>query len=99
MNKVFVEYKVKTEERQRFLSWAERLTASEKRVSVYEGADQPNLFVELWENIDYAEYEEMKAQRTGDAAQVSRFSDLTALSDFVEGGKAKIHIWYFRKVK
>ena len=48
MGIVFVEYKVFPEKREAYLSRIRELMKNASGVQLYEGSDQPNLFVEIW---------------------------------------------------
>ena len=60
----------------------------------YEGSDQPGLFVEMWSDVPWETYLRMKRERTEDPHSPWREMD-----EMVEGGKAKIHIWHFKKAR
>ncbi|TMV46486.1 hypothetical protein FE783_26365 [Paenibacillus mesophilus] len=92
MGIVFVEYKVFPEKREAYLQWFKTLTMAETRLELYEGSDQPDLFVELWRDFGPDEYREFKKSR-----QESPESPWAELADFVPGGSAKVHIWYFQR--
>lgn len=100
---VFVEYRLKPACRDLYLAWAESVKAHYPQCTLYEGTDQRNLFVEVWQGIDEAAYAGMKRARqrsgseSGEAADVYRH--LAPLSEWVDGGSEKIHIWRFEKVK
>lgn len=98
MCKVFVEYKIKPESRESYLTWMNEMAQKEKRLAFYEGSDQPGLFVELWDDVTYEEYAEMKERRLNHASSGDNESEgWKKLSGFVEGGTPKIHIWHFTK--
>lgn len=59
---------------------------------LYEGTDQPLLFVEVWEARDEAHAEDIKEERC------SERSSWHAVADWVAGGAAKIHAWTFRPI-
>lgn len=89
MGIVFVEYKVFPEKRNAYLSRIGELMESASGVQLYEGSDQPNLFVEIWQDCDPARYRELKRLRLEPGSAWSE------LADFVPGGASRIHIWHF----
>lgn len=99
MCKVFVEYKVKPEHREAYLTWVNEMTHADRRFSVYEGTDQPGLFVELWDGMNYEEYVRMKGWRlAADSSGGGNKNRWGEMERFIEGGISKIHIWHFTKV-
>jgi hypothetical protein len=94
MGIVFVEYKVFPEKREAYLQWMNSLTREESRLELYEGSDQPDLFVELWRDFGEEEYRTYKKTRLESAG-----SPWAGLADYVPGGAAKIHIWHFRRTE
>lgn len=94
MGIVFVEYKVFPEKREAYLQWFYSLTRDESRLELYEGSDQPDLFVELWRDFGHDEYRVFKKTRLD-----STGSPWVGLADYVPGGAAKIHIWHFRRAE
>lgn len=90
---VFIEYKVNEEHREAYLREMARIPAEVaerggRNYQVYEGTDQPCLFVESFEVADEMTYRAIKAWRTGD----QRFAA------FLVGGLEKMHVWAFRPV-
>lgn len=92
MGIVFVEYKVFPEKREAYLQWIEPLAGNESGLELYEGSDQPDLFVELWRGFDEEAYRAFKKSRL--EASDSPWAEL---EQYVAGGAAKIHIWHFRR--
>ena len=89
----FAEYRILPERREQFLALAGQLQTEEKRfVQFYEGTDQPGLFVEVWQTATEEEAERVKEER------LSGHSSWSALSPFIAGGTAKLHVWTFRPV-
>jgi hypothetical protein len=99
MCKVFVEYKVKPEYRETYLVWIKEMTRKDGRFTVYEGTEQPGLFVEMWDGLERDEYLKMKEQRLTTASSEGENDDRWGrLTGWVEGGVSKIHMWHFTKV-
>lgn len=96
---VFVEYKIHAEHLQEYLSWIRDMRASYPHTEWYEGAEQPGLFVEIWHGLSDAEYKTMKAARLGQGEEKGEWGAWKAMIPWVPGGKDKIHIWQFEKVK
>ncbi|RJE88904.1 hypothetical protein D3P07_13170 [Paenibacillus sp. 1011MAR3C5] len=89
----FAEYKIKQENREFYLMEVEKLRMQEAElVHVYEGTDQPSLFVEVWDCKDEAHALRVKEER------LSERSPWFALSSWIEGGPAKLHVWTFKPV-
>ncbi len=61
----FVEYRIEKEYRTSYLTWAAVLKQQFEQMDVYEGAEQPGLFVEIWNGLSDEAYAAMKAARTG----------------------------------
>lgn len=85
---VFVEYRIAVESRVDYLEWISR--HREANVMIYEGEEQANLFVEVWEAQTKDAAEAIKEQRQ---AGQSVWSEVT---QWIEGGSAKMHVWLFR---
>ncbi len=90
---------VKTEERDTFLSQLTQMQEYHEKnwdikdYEIFEGTDQPNLFVEEFhvENEDsYREIKEMRL-RGGDVLW-------QRIHKCIEGGQEKVNIWAFKKV-
>ncbi|TBL74022.1 hypothetical protein [Paenibacillus thalictri] len=100
MPKVFVEYKVNSDCRDSYLALMKELLQSEPKLTLFEGTDQPGLYVELWEGLPYEEYSRMKLTRTQSATEGAQsLSGWSLLPKYVEGGAQKIHIWHFAQVE
>lgn len=63
------------------------------RIQLLEGSDQPGLFVEIWDDVTYEEYTKLKDRRKAPMQPGDADWD-----EWVQGGKAKLHIWHFTKV-
>ncbi|MDF2959295.1 MAG: hypothetical protein K0S39_1030 [Paenibacillus sp.] len=108
MTKTFIEYRILPEHRSAYSEWMKQVRADYPELEVYEGADQPGLFVELWNGLSREEYEVLKEVRLrltteSDKEQMSgrKFdnNDWSRLHNWVSGGAVKIHIWLFEKVR
>ncbi|NBD26227.1 hypothetical protein [Paenibacillus glycinis] len=87
----FVEYHIEPSAEERYRGWiAPRRT--EAGFKLYEGTDQPLLFVEVWEAMDEEEALNIKKERCGER------SSWREMADWVPGGSAKIHAWTFKPV-
>jgi hypothetical protein len=94
MCKVFVEYTVKPEFLDDYLRYMQNLRQGEGRLQLLEGTDQPGLFVEIWEKIDYEDYKLMKERRKSPP-----HLDEVNWEEWLKGGLTKLHIWHFSEVK
>ncbi|WP_281889420.1 hypothetical protein [Paenibacillus sp. YYML68] len=95
---VFVEYRIEPQALELYAAWAEHMKLREPRLQLFEGTDQPGLFVELWSDLAEEAYVRMKQMRTG-TEELEPTSEDTQLwrelERWVVGGRAKIHIWRF----
>lgn len=77
-------------------------------LELYEGSDQPGLFVEIWNGLSKEQYIQLKQARGKQGLK----EDETALNnnpfgntewyrldEWIKGGSEKVHIWHFEKVK
>ncbi|HUC93942.1 MAG TPA: hypothetical protein VMS09_18325 [Paenibacillus sp.] len=92
MYKLFVEYRIAPELRQSFMEWMAQAKLRESGFLIYEGTDQPGLFVEVWEAASEAEAERKKEERCGER------SSWSVMFGYVSGGRDKVHAWTFRPV-
>lgn len=88
----FAEYKIMPEHRGPYLLLANKLKEQDSRVEVYEGSDQPDLFVEVWTAQSQAEADAIKEERYGER------SSWHAVTQWIVGGKAKLHVWTFKPI-
>lgn len=72
-------------------------------MDVYEGAEQPGLFVEIWNGLSDEAYAAMKAARTGtitpglpDETEEGRL--WRRIDPWIAGGRGKVHIWKFTRI-
>ncbi|MBD2868075.1 hypothetical protein [Paenibacillus arenilitoris] len=88
----FAEYRINPGDREPYLAFARQLVSVEENVYLYEGTDQPNLFVEVWHAKSAEEAERIKKERCDERSSWRR------ISDFIAGGAAKLHVWTFKPV-
>ncbi|CAH1211516.1 hypothetical protein PAECIP111893_03419 [Paenibacillus plantiphilus] len=88
----FVEYRIDSEFESEYRSWISARQAEGPSFRLYEGTDQPLLFVEIWETEDESTADAIKKERC------SERSSWHAMADWVQGGAPKIHSWTFRPV-
>jgi hypothetical protein len=89
MEKVFVEYAIAQTYLDVYRTFMEAKRRGE-RFEWYEGTDQPGLFVEVWPEMTYGQYEEFKRAR----ADLDN-AEWGALGAWVRGGLEKVHVWHF----
>ncbi|WP_461480235.1 hypothetical protein [Paenibacillus sp. PvR052] len=77
----------------------EGIKGQHPQLEVYEGSEQPNLFVEIWSGLSEEAYHSLKESRTGITAVEENSNPWRLHDEWVPGGRAKIHIWQFKKVK
>ena len=97
--KIFVEYKVKAEMRGTFIGLVQQLndwaTRSEARhFKIYEGTDQPLLFVEEFFVDNLEQYRRIKEER-----RTEQHPFWHAFHECVDGGARKINIWAFQEIR
>ncbi|WP_029192232.1 hypothetical protein [Paenibacillus harenae] len=88
----FAEYRISPEQREQYLLYTEALLAESRHVYIYEGTDQPNLFVEVWHAPTAAAADDIKKERCNERSPWFR------ISEWVIGGAAKLHVWTFKPV-
>lgn len=88
----FAEYRIDPERREAYRQAASYLLERQSQVRLYEGTDQPNLFVEIWTASSLDEAEAIKKERLDER------SSWSALTPFIAGGAAKLHVWSFKPV-
>jgi hypothetical protein len=92
LSKVLVEYTIVREKRSNYLQYMHKLI-EQTGLELLEGTDQPELFVEIWSDCNYSDYESLKKARL----EPEENSDWEPFGNFVAGGLAKVHIWHFTK--
>lgn len=89
----FAEYRIIPEHRAAYLAFSDELVQSANgSLVVYEGTDQPSLFVELWTAETEEQAEHIKKERCSERSPWRR------ADSWVQGGREKVHIWTFRPV-
>lgn len=96
--KVFIEYKVIPEKRKQYLKLAEKITDQYKdfqiqNFSVYEGIEQPNLFVEDFVITNYEFFNRLKNFRLEE--QIPFWQDLHSC---IYGSVSKLNIFAFEEI-
>jgi len=91
MHVCFVEYRIEPEFEREYRAWI-RGRQAEEGFLLYEGTDQPGLFVEIWEAADKAGAEAIKKERCDER------SSWTVMRDWLPRGKQP-HAWVFRRVR
>ncbi|CAH8769122.1 hypothetical protein [Paenibacillus dendritiformis] len=88
---IFVEYRILPEAKERYLTVIRRQLKHRPDVVLYEGTDQPNVFVEQWLGTtadDYAALKKLRREGT------DGWDEVTAC---IAGGVDKLHIWEFQR--
>ncbi|UVI31710.1 hypothetical protein [Paenibacillus spongiae] len=88
----FVEYRIEEQFEAQYRAWMAAKMAETRAFLLYEGTDQPLLFVEVWEADDESHAADIKEERC------SERSSWHAVAEWVAGGATKIHAWTFRSV-
>jgi hypothetical protein len=88
----FVEYRISDLHERSYREWIAAKLADPGGFKLYEGTDQPLLFVEVWEAESVEAAEAIKKERC------SERSSWLEMAEWVQGGSAKIHAWTFRPV-
>lgn len=89
MNIIFVEYRINPEQRVTYLERIRERLKDFPQVVLYEGADQPNVFVEQWMDTTHDDYTRLKRIRLEES------SEWDGITTCISGGKSKLHIWEF----
>jgi hypothetical protein len=93
----FAEYPIHSDYRDHYMKWVGEMTRRYAQLQVYEGTDQPNLFVESWEGMSHEDFTKMKQFRQEGLGEGD--ADLRQVSQWLAEGKVKINMWHFQKVK
>ncbi|MBP3962302.1 hypothetical protein [Paenibacillus lignilyticus] len=88
----FVEYHIAPESEALYRSWIADKPGNGEAFKLYEGTDQPLLFVEVWEAASEQEALDIKKERCGER------SSWHAMSQWVPGGSPKVHAWTFKPI-
>jgi hypothetical protein len=89
----FAEYRIIPEHRASYLAFSDELVQSSNgSIIIYEGTDQPSLFVELWTADTKEAADRIKKERC------SERSPWRHTDSWVQGGREKVHVWTFRPV-
>jgi hypothetical protein len=97
--KIFIEFFILPDRRDEFLSLIPKIRDYQqiqwgvKDYEIYEGTDQPNLFVEEFYIEGEDDYLKIKEERVLEKELL--WSDMNAC---VKGGGQKVHIWAFKNV-
>lgn len=86
----FAEYRISPEFREQYLAYTAMLLEEGHEVQLYEGTDQPSLFVEVWNASTLEQSEQIKKERCNER------SSWFQISEWIVGGAAKMHIWTFK---
>jgi hypothetical protein len=86
----FAEYRIAPEHREQYLALAAGQLSGRDDMYLYEGTDQPNLFVEVWQAPTFAAAEQIKEERR------SGRSSLAQITAWIPGGESKLHVWTFQ---
>ncbi|RXZ84269.1 hypothetical protein EBB07_04135 [Paenibacillaceae bacterium] len=92
MFKCFVEYRIASEHCSAYTQWMKARLVDNPHVHLYEGTEQPGLYVEVWEAATEGAAEQMKKERCDER---SAWHEMTC---WVPGGPSKVHAWIFRAV-
>lgn len=87
---IFVEYEVKSSQRTNYLKLIGKVKQKHPSLQVYEGTDQPGLFLEIWGDMDEAQYEKWRENRF--ASSLALWASIHAC---IEGGVSKVREWRF----
>ncbi|MEB3100330.1 hypothetical protein [Ferviditalea candida] len=93
MNKAFVEYRIQPEYRNDYFSFIRARLEQHSNMEAYEGADQPGLFVEVWDGLTEEQFRELQTVRR------DPYSSWGELDRFMAGGLQKLNIWLFSPIQ
>ncbi|WP_028559864.1 hypothetical protein [Paenibacillus pinihumi] len=86
----FVEYKIDEEYMETYRAFMKEKQEAHSNMHIYEGTDQPGLFVELWQAASEAEAQRIKEERCNER------SSFMAARDWISGGSSRLHAWVFK---
>jgi hypothetical protein len=86
----FVEYRIEEQALETYRTFMKQQVQTCQGLHIYEGTDQPGLFVEQWHAASEQEAQRIKEERC------SAHSSFAAVNDWVPGGAAKVHAWVFK---
>ena len=86
----FAEYKIAPEYAAQYKQFTTQLKNQYSEVALYEGTDQPLLFVEVWSCATLEQAEQIKEER------LSERSSWSPISEWIVGGRSKLHVWTFK---
>ena len=90
---IFVEYRIDPEKREQYMQLMDQLLKNKRDCILYEGSDQPNVFVEQYYHTTPEQYAQMKQLR------LEGQSEWDEVTDCIIGGRDKLHIWEFIQKK
>jgi hypothetical protein len=85
----FAEYRIAEEHRERYFELMAGLRTSHPEMYLYEGTDQPGLFVEVWE---------AGTREEADGIRDMRLSDDSPWAAVTRLASGKVHAWVFSSV-
>jgi hypothetical protein len=96
---ILSEYKVDKEQRETYLNLIHELKDQlhhfgAEHITIYEGTDQPDLFVEEFVVANMDVYTEIKDIRKNEQSVFWQ-----KFNGCISGGKDKVHMWAFKKLK
>ena len=89
MYRCFAEYRIAEENRERYFELVAALRSSHPGMYLYEGTDQPGLFVEIWEAGTKEEADRIRGMRL---SPESPWGPVTRLAS------GNVHMWVFHSV-
>ncbi|PLT47298.1 hypothetical protein NYE40_18660 [Paenibacillus sp. FSL W8-1187] len=87
---LMVEYKIEERHRHEYLERLRELRERWPDVRLYEGSEQPGLFVEIWPAASEAAAKACQEER------LDGRSPWSAIGGWTAGGAGRIHAWTFR---
>lgn len=93
MYQCFVEYRIDPKHQQQYRLEMERRLAEDGQLSLFEGTDQPGLFVEVRKCATLEEAELWKEERCGGR------SSWQLIYDYMPDDRRKVGAWVFRAVE
>lgn len=88
----FVEYRIEATAEANYRAFMQQKLSEYESLQLYEGTDQPLLFVEMWQAANVEEAERIKKERCDERSQWKQ------VADWIVGGAAKCHAWTFKPV-
>ena len=97
MATLFVEYRLKPEHQEEHLQAVRALMRANANLQVLESADEPGLYVELWQSPDSTRLNHGSPRLNHSSTGLAR-ARTEQLAPVAEGGAARVRCWTFNNI-